>query len=221
MMFDWLPQDLPVTLDVMIVLIAGVVLLRISGKRSISQMTVPEAVLLIALGTLLINGTAPLTIWAAVYGGLLLVLGMLLLSYLQVIFPPVRKWLLGVPSVLVKDGRVELQEMKKTKMNMDQLEMRLRHCGIENMSDVKTAVLEPSGLLTVVKKEEKKNADKSDIQKILNEIELLKLQWIKESPAEEATHLTTPVPDVTKPTTSSLFSEARKEDKKGENISTH
>ncbi|UFJ42041.1 DUF421 domain-containing protein [Brevibacillus humidisoli] len=171
-MADLLPT-FPYTIQVLMILTAGVILLRLSGKRSIAQLTVPEAVLMIAIGTLMIQPVASKSVWVAIYGGFMLVVGMVSLSYLQIVFPRLRKWIYGVPSVLVTNGQIDVAEMKRAKMTIDQLEMRLRQLQIGNIADVKMAVLEPSGYLSVVQTEAKKAAQKEDIQNVLNKLEQL------------------------------------------------
>lgn len=165
--------DQPITLKVILVLLSGVVLLRLAGRKSISQMTIPEVVLMISIGTLLIQPIKTDNQWVAVYGGLLLVLGMLLISYLQLKFPKLRKAINGLPTVLIQDGKIDFEKMKLTKMNTDLLEMRLRQLKVDHIEDVKTAILETSGDLTILLQDHKKAATKEDIQFLLDQIHLL------------------------------------------------
>lgn len=170
---DNLFVDQPITLKVILVLLSGVVLLRLAGRKSISQMTIPEVVLMISIGTLLIQPIKTDNQWVAVYGGLLLVLGMLLISYLQLKFPKLRKAINGLPTVLIQDGKIDFEKMKLTKMNMDLLEMRLRQLKVDHIEDVKIAILETSGDLTILLQDHKKAATKEDIQFLLDQIHLL------------------------------------------------
>lgn len=174
-MFNFLPH-LPFTLKFALILISGVVLLRITGKRSIAQLTVPEAVFMIAIGTVLVQPIAQKSEWSAVYGGGLLAVGMIVISYLQIWLPWLRKWIYGVPSVLVENGQMNVNQLKRCQMTTDELEMRLRQLDVGNVSDVKKGVLEPSGNLSVVLSENKKTAEKADIERVLSELQQLKSQ---------------------------------------------
>lgn len=213
----------PFTLKVILVLIAGVVLLRLAGKRSISQLTVPEVVLMIAVGTLLVEPVTTENEWVAIYGSLILVGGMMLVAYVQIRFPFVRKWIIGVPSILIRDGQVDFKELKKVQMNMDELEMRVRGLQIASISDVKTAVLELSGELSVMPHEERRPAEKADIQHVLTQLELVRhelavLKKLRLMPIHESSFTATDVTGPTDPKHSSLFSEAILEDKLDQNI---
>ncbi|WP_377917166.1 hypothetical protein [Bacillus songklensis] len=59
-MKDFLAQlpSFPFPLKALLILTAGVILFRIAGKRSLAEMTVAEAVLRIAVGTVLISPLA-------------------------------------------------------------------------------------------------------------------------------------------------------------------
>lgn len=211
--------ELPYTLKFVLILVSGVILLRLAGKRSISQMTVPETVLMIAIGTLLIQPLAPRTEWAAVYGGTLLVGGMVLLSFMQIWMPKFRKWVYGVPSVLIRNGSVDVGELKRARMTMDQLEMRLRQQQVGNVLDVKKAALEPSGQMSVVLSENKKSAEKGDVQMILDELQLLKTQMNSLVTTNSAQMpAASGMPKVTGYSQDTLFEESDEEDRHGTNL---
>lgn len=121
---DFLAQlpVLPYPLKVLLILASGIVLLHLAGKRSISQMTVPEVIFMIAIGTILIQPLGFKSEWGAVYGGVLLTIGLVLLAKIQIWFPIVRKFIFGLPSVVIKDGRIIMKELKKARMTTDDIE---------------------------------------------------------------------------------------------------
>lgn len=188
---------MPFFLKILFVSIGCVLLLRLFGNRSISQMTVPELALTLLLGPLLILPTHPNTTGEALFGGLIVVLVMLLAGTIQTRFPRIGKWVQGVPLVLIDNGIADQTNIKKARLNMASLEMRLRQLKVENIADVKTAVLETNGELSVLLQEKKKNATKEDIEQILT-----LLQSQKQPPA-----------------TSALFSEAQLESNTDQNLS--
>ncbi|MEW9668267.1 hypothetical protein [Ammoniphilus sp. 3BR4] len=80
--FERLPS-LPYPLKALLILSAGVILLRITGKRSLAETTVSEAVLRISLGAILIQPLALKDEWQAIYAGTLLIIGIVLLRRLD------------------------------------------------------------------------------------------------------------------------------------------
>ncbi|MBS4222057.1 hypothetical protein [Lederbergia citrea] len=60
----------PYVLKALIFLITSFVLLKLLGKRAFSEMTIIEAVVMISLGTLLVNPLKSENSWLVGYGGL-------------------------------------------------------------------------------------------------------------------------------------------------------
>jgi uncharacterized membrane protein YcaP (DUF421 family) len=133
--FEQLPS-LPYPLKALLILTAAVVLLRTAGKRSLSEMTVAEAVLRIAVGTILVSPLQMKKEWEALYGGMLLVIGIVLVMKILQWFPKTRKFIIGPPSVLIKDGKMVMKEIKKARLTTDEVEIALRQNNIGNIKDI-------------------------------------------------------------------------------------
>ncbi len=215
-MLSHLPE-LPYTLKTFVLLFGGILLIRVAGKRSISQLTVPEAVLIITTGKVLIQPLVGQNEWLALYGTTLLIIGIMLLSYIQLKVPLLRKWFYGVPTVLIADGKIKFNHLKKARMTTDELEMRLRLNNVGNVQDVKVAVLEASGMLTLTLNDRKKAATKEDLERVRNEIKHLtalvrnESGLAKEGQFEEIAYSEPPIDP--------LFKEAIQEDQKNRNLS--
>lgn len=59
----------------------------------------------------------------------------------------------GSPTVIINNGHIDEHAMRKQRYNFDDLLQQLREKDIRNMADVEFAILEPSGKLSVLKKE--------------------------------------------------------------------
>ncbi|KAA9023576.1 DUF421 domain-containing protein [Niallia endozanthoxylica] len=101
------------TVKAIIIFIAAVLLLRIAGKRLLAETIVSEAVLRMSIGAIPVQPLAWRDEWEALYGGTLLIIGIILLSNIQIGLPKSRKYINGVPSVLIKDGQMKVEELKK------------------------------------------------------------------------------------------------------------
>ncbi|WP_339164333.1 YetF domain-containing protein [Siminovitchia sp. FSL W7-1587] len=129
------------------ILIAAILLLRLSGRKSIAQMTLPQTIVMLAVGTILVH---PITDKGVVDTFVVIatfVVTLLLLEFLQVKINGFEKLLTGKSRIVIQDGVLNVAELKKLRMTVDQLEMRLRTSGIEKIEDVKTATIEPNGQL--------------------------------------------------------------------------
>lgn len=75
-----------------------------------------------------------------------------------------RKVLAGEPVLIIQNGKIMEENMKRQNYNSDQLLMQLRSQGVFNISDVEFAVLEPDGRLSVLLKSSKKPVTAEDLQ---------------------------------------------------------
>ena len=128
---------------------------RISGKRSLAQITTFDAVLLLivaeAIQQALIDGDESMT------NGLLVVVTLLsmdiVMSVLTVRSSKVDKVVNDAPLVLVEEGRVLEDRMLKARVTADDvLEQARLLQGIRSFDQIRYAVLERGGSITVIPK---------------------------------------------------------------------
>lgn len=154
-----------------LMVIGGTILLRIAGRKSIAQMTLAQTVIMIAIGSLLIQPLAGENIWITFGVGLVLVLTLLLLEYGQVKSDLLEKIITGKSAVLIENGQLVEKNLKKYRMTVDQLEMQLRKSSVGKISDVQWATIEPNGQLGFMLKEPNQMATREDIKKIMDLLE--------------------------------------------------
>ncbi|PFA63000.1 DUF421 domain-containing protein [Bacillus sp. AFS015802] len=140
--FDWMWKAV-------LIVLAGTLLLRIAGRKSISQMTLAQTVIMIGIGSLLIQPVAGKNIWTTIGVGLILVFTLMIMEYLQVKSDRVEQFITGKSKILIENGVVQEKNFKKLRMTVDQLEMKLRQQGVSKITDVKWATLEPNGQVGV------------------------------------------------------------------------
>ena len=136
------------TLFLYLVLILSV---RLMGKRQIGQMEASEFVVTMLVANLaaipmqdsglpLLSGLVPI----------LTVLGMeLLLSFLILKSLAMRKLLCGKPVILIDNGKVLRENLRSTRVTMDELAGHLRQKDVLDITDVQFAILETDGALSV------------------------------------------------------------------------
>ena len=126
---------------------------RIAGKRTLAESTNFELVLLLIISETvqgaLTNGDHSVT------NGFLLVMTLIgisiLLSVLKQRFPSFEQWLDGVPTVIMQNGRMMRDRMDKIRVDEnDILEAARRLQGLERLDQVKYAVVERSGEISIV-----------------------------------------------------------------------
>ena len=128
-----------------------VVGMRLMGKRQIGELEPSELVL-----TMMISDLAAVPMQDFVIpllSGLLPILTLLalslLLSQLSLRSLRLRALICGTPTVLIRGGKLQQDAMRKNRFTIDELMEELREQGVTRIEDVKYAVLENSGQLTV------------------------------------------------------------------------
>lgn len=150
----------------MLIIIFGILLIRFSGRRSISQMTISQTVIMISIGTLLIQPVSEKNLWVTFAIASILIATLLLIEYIQMKWDLTETLFTGRSKIVIENGLLNEKNLKRMRLSVDKLEMRLRQSGIENIKDVQWATIEPSGQLGYLLTEKKKFATKEDIDKI-------------------------------------------------------
>ena len=157
----------------MIVYAFLVVSLRLSGKRELVQLNPFDLVVLLTLSNTVQN--AIIGDDNSVSGGLIGATSLLVINYLVVRFLYGHKKLdqlvEGRAEVLIEDGKVKPERLKKELITMSQLEAAARKQGFDSLSEVKECVLEPGGTLTFIGK--KPDSDDMRHQELLGRMEKL------------------------------------------------
>lgn len=157
----------------MLIVVVGTFLLRLAGRKTISRMTLAEAVLMISLGTLIIQPVTSKSVWVSFMVGAVLVTTLLLMEYGQLKSDKLEKLITGKSRMVIENGKLNEKELKKLRLTVDQLEMKLRQKHITSINNVQWATLEPNGNLGFTLKKEAQPATKKDIQQLQESINLL------------------------------------------------
>lgn len=161
-------MDLNLIWQTFLIYIVGTILLRIGGRKTISQMTIPQTVMMIAIGTLLIQPVAGRGLWTTFGVAVLLILFFMIGEFIQLKFDNAETALSGKAVPVIENGTLIEKNLKNQRLTVDKLEERLRNAGISNIQDVQYATIESNGQLGYTLKPEKQPATKEDIQKLMN-----------------------------------------------------
>lgn len=146
----------------------GILILRLAGRKSISQLTVAQTVMMIAVGSLIIQPVSERNIWITMVITLLLVLTLLFIEYLVLKFDPLERFFYGKSIIVVENGKINERNLRKLRLTVDMLEVRLRQQGVQNISDLQWATIESNGQLGYMLKPEKQYATKEDINMLIS-----------------------------------------------------
>ena len=137
---------------------------RLLGKRQIGQLEPSEFVVAMLLADLaaipmqdaslpLLSGLVPI----ATVVGLELVLSFLIMKSV-----PLRKFLCGKPVILIDNGKVLQENLRRTRVTLDELTGHLRQKDVLDIASVQYAILETDGNLSVFPYPDQKPASAAD-----------------------------------------------------------
>jgi uncharacterized membrane protein YcaP (DUF421 family) len=125
------------------------------GKQTLSNITFHDFVTAIVLGAISANlaFNEKIQVWHLLISFFVFTSTSWVLSKIALKSRLLRKWISGTPSVLIQDGRILEKNMKINQCTMDSLNMMLREKDIYDIEEVKYAVLEDNGKLSLMKKQ--------------------------------------------------------------------
>lgn len=86
-----------------------------------------------------------------------------LLSKITSLFPKTRKYINGTPTILMNNGKLYRENMKKAKLDLSEFMVLCRQQGYFNLSDIQTAVFEFNGKLSILPVSKKRPANPEDL----------------------------------------------------------
>jgi uncharacterized membrane protein YcaP (DUF421 family) len=141
-----------ITVRTIIVFFCIYAAMRLMGKRQLGELEPSELVVAVLItdmaahplqdiGIPLLNGLLPIAILLSCE---------LLISWLSLKSSTFRALCFGRPSILMRDGRILLKELRRNRFSLDELCEELRGKGVTDLHTVRCAVLETDGTLNVL-----------------------------------------------------------------------
>lgn len=161
---------MPFILKPIILYIVAVLLLKITGRRSIAQMTISQTILIISLGAIIVEPFADKDVKKTIIAASIFTALLILFEVLEYYFKGFKKTVIGKEKIIVKDGVIDQENMKKLRLTNDELLSRLRQEGINKVENIKKATIEPNGELGYELTKSAQPITVEDMQFILNKM---------------------------------------------------
>lgn len=148
-----------------ILLLVIVFAVRIMGKRQIGQLQPAELVVTILLSEMAAtpmqdNDIPMLNTLVAIFT----LVGLeIIMSFVSMKSIRIRNLLQGNSLILIRNGILDQKQLKRLRFTLDDLLEALRNKDVFDISDVKYAIAETDGTLSVMLREEKRNLTPSDM----------------------------------------------------------
>lgn len=136
------------------VLIILFVITRLMGKKQVSQMNIYDYIIGITMGSIAADISLDIekdlvagVLCLVVYGG-----SAILVTFLTLKSITMRKFINGVPTILIDNGKIIYNNLKKEGIDINDLEEEARQNGYFDLSKINYAILEISGKISFLAK---------------------------------------------------------------------
>lgn len=129
------------------------IIFKISGRKTLLEMTIFDFILVLIISEAtqqaLLGEDFSLT-------GAMITIGTLIfidksLGLLEKKIPKLNLWLNGSPIILIENGKVLDQRLRKCSLSEDEImEVARQQGGLENLADIKFAILEKNGKISII-----------------------------------------------------------------------
>jgi uncharacterized membrane protein YcaP (DUF421 family) len=132
-----------------------VVAIATFGRQQIGQLTLLDYLIVALLGSAVETGLylGGGSFWAGIVSAATLLLTNRLFRLMSARFPGVRRFLVGSPLLVVRDGRIDRPNLARAHLTEQDLMTAIRLRGYERLEQVRFAVAEPNGSVGVIPKD--------------------------------------------------------------------
>jgi uncharacterized membrane protein YcaP (DUF421 family) len=127
---------------------------RVMGKRELAQMTVFELIVLVVFGDIVQQGVMhnDFSLTGAILAIATLAFWALVLSWLTYASRKAELLLDGEPRVIVKDGEIIEENLRRDRLTHSEILSEMRLAGIAHLDQVAWAILEPRGKMSFIQR---------------------------------------------------------------------
>lgn len=153
-------------LRTVLILVILFVITRLMGKKQVSQMNIYDYIIGITMGSIAADISLDIEkdliagiLCLVVYGGSAILVTILTLKSITM-----RKFINGVPTILIDNGKIIYNNLKKEGIDINDLEEEARQNGYFDLSKINYAILEISGKISFLAKAPYEEVTRDDMK---------------------------------------------------------
>ena len=129
-----------------------VVALRIFGKKELSQLNTTDVILILLISNSVQNAMvgSDTSLWGGLAAATVLFAINFILKKLMYRFKGFGNFIQQKPEILIHDGNLDFKILSKLNITSEELKEAMREHGIEHFKDVKLAMLEVDGNISII-----------------------------------------------------------------------
>jgi len=128
------------------------VALRIFGKKELSQLNTADVILILLISNSVQNAMvgSNTSLWGGLAAAAILFIINFTLKKLMFRFKRFSDFMQEKPEILIHDGKMDFKALSKLNITSDELKEAIREHGVEHFADVKLAMLEIDGNISII-----------------------------------------------------------------------
>jgi uncharacterized membrane protein YcaP (DUF421 family) len=129
-----------------------IIALRIFGKKELSQLNTADVILILLISNSVQNAMVGnnTTLWGGLAAATVLFVINFILKKLMYKYKKISDFMVEKPEILIHNGTLDFKSCSKLNITSDELKEAMREHGVENFKDVKLAMLEIDGNISIV-----------------------------------------------------------------------
>lgn len=143
------------------------IIAKILGKKQVGELDFIDYVVGISIGSIaaeMATNTADKPFYYYLISMFVFFLLTFLIDILSTKTNPLKRFFKGTPMVIIKDGKIDYSELKKSKLDLNDVLALARSKNFFNLDDIAFAIFETNGTLSILPKSEQKPVTCEDIK---------------------------------------------------------
>lgn len=148
---------------VVVMFVIAIAVLRLMGKTIIAQVRPHDLMAIVMIAALAVHPILDDSFWRMLIAIVTVVLLHLTFAKLA-LYKSMTEWMLGEPTIIVKHGKIVKENLRRNDVSLSELLSAIRSRGYPSIRDVQYAILEPTGSISVLPKEDLYPATPRDLK---------------------------------------------------------
>lgn len=128
-----------------ILILTGIIVLKLTGSKSVSQMTRAEIIIVVSIGRIIVEPVLSRKVVPSIFAAFIFASVLLIIHFFELKSRKIEKFLNGNSIIVIENGEILKKNLLRAKMSEQQLFMHLREKGIHEIKNLQQATVETNG----------------------------------------------------------------------------
>ncbi|EEL45485.1 Hypothetical membrane associated protein [Bacillus cereus Rock3-42] len=125
-----------VIFESIILILTGIIALKMTGSKSVSQMTRAEIIIVVSIARIIVEPVLSRKIVPSIFAAVIFACILLIIHFFELRSKKLEQFLNGSSIIIVENGEIVKESLKQAKMSEQQLYMQLRENGIHDLKSL-------------------------------------------------------------------------------------